>query len=180
MTELVVYDVADPGTPIETTSDPDRIAAVVQSIGAQFERWDAAAELSADADSGAVLAAYAGDIDRLKSLGGYQTADVMRMQPDHPDKEALRAKFCQEHTHSEDEVRFFVEGSGLFFLRADDKVYQIRCERNDLLLVPTGMRHWFDAGDAPEFTVIRLFTDTKGWIADYTGDDIAGRIQTAA
>lgn len=180
MTELVIYDVAKPATPIETTTDPEKIARAAESIGARFERWEAGAALSADADSDAVLDAYADDIERLKSIGGYQSADVMRMKPDHPDKEALRAKFCKEHTHSEDEVRFFVEGSGLFFLRAGDRVFQIRCERNDLLTVPTGMRHWFDAGDAPEFTVIRLFTDPSGWVAEYTGDDVADRIQGAA
>ena len=28
------------------------------------------------------------------------------MTPDHPDRDSLRCKFLEEHTHAEDEVRF--------------------------------------------------------------------------
>ena len=49
------------------------------------------------------------------------------------------------------------------------------CERNDLIGVPAGIRHWFDMGPAPRFTAIRLFTTPKGWVAKFTGDTIAAR-----
>ncbi len=90
-----------------------------------------------------------------------------------PDTTTLRAKFLDEHTHAEDEVRFFVEGSGAFYLHSQSKVYQVICETNDLLSVPAKTKHWFDMGDKPSFTAIRLFTDPKGWVAKFTGDPIA-------
>jgi 1,2-dihydroxy-3-keto-5-methylthiopentene dioxygenase len=99
--------------------------------------------------------------------------DVIRMHPEHPDREALRRKFLSEHRHTEDEVRFFVEGSGAFYLHADGKVFRTVCERGDLMSVPDGMPHWFDAGARPSFAAIRLFTNTEGWAAHYTGSDIA-------
>ncbi len=59
-----------------------------------------------------VIAAYRPEIDRLIQERGYQTVDVISMHPEHPQKEALRAKFLEEHRHNEDEVRFFVAGQG--------------------------------------------------------------------
>ncbi|PSD30561.1 hypothetical protein C7E12_07380, partial [Stenotrophomonas maltophilia] len=42
-----------------------------------------------------------------------------------------------EHFHKEDEVRFFVAGSGLFTLHVGDKVYEIeRAVKDDLIAVP--------------------------------------------
>jgi 1,2-dihydroxy-3-keto-5-methylthiopentene dioxygenase len=47
------------------------------------------------------------------------------------------------------------------------------CCRGDLMSVPTGVKHWFDMGPNPSFTVIRIFTDPAGWVAQFTGDKIA-------
>ncbi len=102
------------------------------------------------------------------------------MQPDHPNKEALRKKFLDEHTHSEDEVRFFVEGQGLFCIHKAGQVFLVLCEKGDLISVPEGTPHWFDMGSEPRFTAIRLFTHTEGWVARMTGNDIASRFPRAA
>src|SRR3569623_3109552 len=89
------------------------------------------------------------------------------------DSAAMRQKFLDEHVHSDFEVRFFVEGRGLFFIHADDKVYAIMCERGDLLSVPANTPHWVDLGAEPELKCIRLFTTPEGWVANYTGSPIA-------
>ena len=65
--------------------------------------------------------------------------------------------------------------SGAFYLRIGGKVYQTICTRGDLIGVPAGTKHWFDMGPDPEFAAIRLFTSTDGWVANFTGDDIASR-----
>ncbi|THD09958.1 1,2-dihydroxy-3-keto-5-methylthiopentene dioxygenase, partial [Rhodanobacter lindaniclasticus] len=113
--------------------------------------------------------------DRLMGEAGYQAVDVISLAPDHPDRAALRQKFLSEHTHSEDEVRFFVAGSGQFTLHLGDKVYDVLCEKGDLIGVPDGTRHWFDMSESPCFVAIRLFTNKEGWVANFTGDDIATR-----
>ncbi len=99
--------------------------------------------------------------------------DVLRVLPDNPKRTELRQKFLSEHTHVEDEVRFFVEGAGMFYLHIDDHVYMTLCERGDLIGVPDNVRHWFDLGASPCFTAIRFFTNTEGWVARYTGQPIA-------
>jgi 1,2-dihydroxy-3-keto-5-methylthiopentene dioxygenase len=104
---------------------------------------------------------------------GFQSVDVISLTPEHPDKDVLRQKFLNEHTHSDDEVRFFVEGEGLFYLHFDSAVYGVLCEKGDLISVPANTKHWFDMGPMPCFKCIRLFTSPDGWVANATGDDIA-------
>jgi len=87
----------------------------------------------------------------------------------------MRAKFLDEHYHKEDEVRFFVAGSGLFTLHVDNKVYEIECVQDDLIAVPDSTLHWFDMGDEPSFIAIRFFTEPDGWVGHFTGEEIAQR-----
>ncbi len=173
MSRLTIYPDTDPQNPVLDTTDGAEIAEALNAIGVRFERWDAGQDLPAEADDAAVMEAYAADIDRLKTENGYQAVDVIRIKPDNPQKDELRAKFLDEHTHSEDEVRFFVEGAGVFYLRVGGKVHMTLCERGDLISVPTGTQHWFDMGPAPHLTCIRLFTSKEGWVAQFTGDTIA-------
>lgn len=175
MTTLTVWSESTPQKPETVTTIPDEIAAILGRSGVLFERWTAGATLPPGADQDTILAAYASQVERLKTEGGYVVADVVRLARGTPNTAPMREKFLSEHTHSEDEVRFFVEGSGAFYLRLDGKVHQVICERDDLLSVPAGTRHWFDMGPDPFFCAIRLFTDEAGWVAQFTGDDIAGR-----
>ena len=175
MSRLRVFDQAEGDHARLDITDHAAIARSLAEVGVRFERWQASRVLPDAADEQAVLDAYRADIDRLKTEGGYRSVDVVRMRPDHPDKAAMRTKFLSEHAHSEDEVRFFVEGSGLFSLHIGEGVYLVTCERGDLISVPAGTKHWFDMGDSPRFAAIRLFLDPSGWVAKYTGDTIADR-----
>jgi 1,2-dihydroxy-3-keto-5-methylthiopentene dioxygenase len=170
---LRVYHDSDPSAPVLETSDGERIAAELAKAGVHFERWAADAELSPGADQASVIAAYRSSIDRLMRQGGYQSVDVIRIERGTPNTEPMRKKFLDEHRHSEDEVRFFVEGRGAFYLHVDGNVYQTICVKGDLISVPAGTRHWFDMGADPEFTAIRLFVNPDGWVANFTGDAIA-------
>jgi len=175
MSRLTVYPDTDASTPLLDTEDFGRIAGELAKIGVRIERWQADRSLADDADSSVIIDAYQAEIDRLVAKGGYQTWDVISMNPDHPEKEQFRSKFLDEHVHTEDEVRFFVRGQGLFTIHAGDKVYSVLCRKNDLMSVPANTRHWFDMGPNPAFTVIRLFNNPEGWVARFTGDEIAGR-----
>lgn len=174
MSRLRIYPVGDPAHVTLDTSDPAKIAEALAPLDVTFEQWPSR-PIPAGADQEAVLAAFAPEVERLKAAKGYQSVDVIRMQPDHPEKAVLRTKFLSEHRHAEDEVRFFVEGEGLFVLRDDEQVYAVLCTQDDLISVPAGTRHWFDMGPEPKFTAIRLFINPDGWIANFTGDAIADR-----
>ncbi|MGB6986863.1 MAG: hypothetical protein WBD74_12885 [Candidatus Aquilonibacter sp.] len=170
---LRVWNDSDPGTLLVDTSDGERIAQELNVVGVRFERWAADAELPKGADQQTVLDAYKSSIDKLVDECGYQTLDVIRLERGTPNTEPMRKKFLDEHQHSEDEVRFFVEGRGAFYLHLNDRVYQTVCVKGDLISVPAGTKHWFDMGADPEFTAIRLFNNQEGWVANFTGDAIA-------
>lgn len=175
MSSLTIFHDDDPAAPAAVLHDHAAIRAALAPYGVAFERVTSLVDLAEDATSDAVLAAYAPFIDAEKRARGYKTADVVRIVRGQPNTEPMRAKFLEEHTHSEDEARLFAEGSGAFYLHLEAKVLQIVCERGDYVRVPAGTRHWFDMGPRPFFTAVRLFTDPAGWVAAFTGDAIAGR-----
>lgn len=165
---------ADPGAFRDFTAFEDIVAAAARS-GVRFERWRADRALSEGATQGDVLAAYRERVERLQQECGFVKADVVRVTPETPNHPALREKFLEEHTHAEDEARFFVEGAGLFVIHRAPSVICVLCEAGDLIDVPAGTPHWFDMGPRPRFTAIRLFTSPEGWVARFTGSDIARR-----
>jgi len=175
MSRLTVFPEDSAARPERDTTDALEIERALRNIDVRFDRWQASRELAASDGDTEVLGAYQGEIDKLKHDGGYQSVDVVRLLPDNPKRGEMRTKFLDEHTHDDDEVRFFVDGSGMFYLRASGKVHLMLCQRDDLISVPAGMRHWFDMGPAPRFTAVRLFTTPEGWVARFTGDTIAKR-----
>ncbi|MBW0149526.1 1,2-dihydroxy-3-keto-5-methylthiopentene dioxygenase [Marinobacter arenosus] len=175
MTTLSIFNQSQPETAQTVTENPSEIQKLLAEKGIRFEQWPTR-DLPAEASQDDILDAYQSEVAALKAECGFQTADVISLNPDNPQKDAFRQKFLDEHTHSEDEVRFFVRGQGLFYLHLEDQVYAVLCQKNDLISVPNGTRHWFDMGPEPRFTCIRLFTNPEGWVADFTGEDIAARL----
>lgn len=175
MSKLRIFRDDHPAAPERTLTDGPAITRALAAEGVLFERWSADVELAPNDGQDKVLAAYAGPIGRLRAANGYQSADVVRMVPDAPNRVEARQKFLREHQHAEDEVRFFVEGIGSFYLHLGPRIFQVICERGDLISVPAATRHWFDMGPVPRFTAIRLFTNPDGWVANFTGAAIAER-----
>ena len=175
MSRLTIYTDDAPDLPVLRAEDVDTIARELAAIGVRFERWDSPVALSPDDDADTILAAYRPYLDRLMGESGAGTADVIKLRPETPNREAIRAKFLSEHTHTEDEVRFFVHGKGNFVLHVEGRIYDAQCTAGDLISVPNGTMHWFDAGEPPFVTALRVFTDTTGWVAHYTGDSVAER-----
>lgn len=173
MTYLTVFPDTDATNPTVQTEDPKVIEQTLAQHNVLFERWIAHTPITKDADQAAIMQAYEHDIERLKALGGYQTVDVVSLFPDNPNKIELRKKFLDEHIHTEDEVRFFVRGRGVFYLHSQQQVVAVLCEQGDLISVPARTAHWFDMGADPEFTAIRFFNNEEGWVAQHTGDTIA-------
>jgi 1,2-dihydroxy-3-keto-5-methylthiopentene dioxygenase len=175
MSRLTVYRDDAPGTPVVATEDVAEIARELSAIGVRFERWTSPVTLSPEDGTEAILAAYKPYLDELMGSIGAGSSDVIKLTPDHPQARALREKFLPEHTHTEDEVRFFVDGSGNFIMHVDGRVWDAHCVQGDLISVPAHTQHWFDAGDKPFFTALRVFSDTSGWVAHFTGDAISAR-----
>lgn len=153
------------------------IGQFLQTRGVGYEYRPAEA-LHADGADAEILRTQDYWLKPFMEQNGYRTADVIRVTPMTPNVSAIRDKFLREHTHSEDEVRFFVEGEGLFWFHnetPEDEVFSVRCSAGDLLTVPADTKHWFDLGHAPRLCAIRIFTDQAGWVPHYTQSGIEQR-----
>lgn len=157
-------------------SDPAVIRDFLEERGIWFDQWTADFPLEADADQETVLAAYRHVLEPFMKENGYTTADVININAHTPNYPAVRNKFLSEHQHTEDEVRFFVDGQGTFWFNLDngvDSVFNVVCQAGDLIAVPALTRHWFDAGiENPSVKAIRLFIDQSGWVPHYTESGI--------
>jgi 1,2-dihydroxy-3-keto-5-methylthiopentene dioxygenase len=148
---------------------PGVVVSFLATHGIDYERWTLDRPVGEDATSEQVLQAYAPEIDALKARGGYRTADVIDVHPHTPNLDAMLAKFSREHWHDEDEVRFIVEGRGLFHIHpVGGPVFALEVEAGDLIRVPRGTHHWFDLCRERRIRAIRLFQDTSGWTPHYT------------
>src|SRR5688572_14658661 len=161
--------------PAEHTTLTDRadVTAFLAARGIDYERWTPSHEIGIDAPAEQILAAYSHEIDGLKARGGYVTADVIDVKPETPNLDVMLAKFNREHWHDEDEVRFIIEGRGLFHIHpAAGPVFAIEVEAGDLIRVPRGTHHWFDLCVDRRIRAIRLFQDKAGWTPHYSGSQV--------
>jgi len=169
---MAILRYPDTGRIIEPEAE---MRAELASAGVEYERWSLD-RVPASSSAEAVLVAYAVEIDEMKRRGGYVTADVIDVTPETPNLDAMLARFDKEHTHSEDEVRFILDGRGIFFLalggsRAEG-VAAVEVYPGDMLRVPRGTRHWFTLCADKRIRAIRWFQQTEGWTPHYTGSGV--------
>ena len=162
----------------QTLDGQEAVSNFLATYGITYERWESTRTVPADADGATVLQIYADKIDMLKARGGYTTADVIDVTPATPNLDAMLAKFSIEHWHDEDEVRFIVEGRGLFHVHPPDgPVFAIEVQAGDLISVPRGTHHWFDLCADRRIRAIRLFQDPSGWTPHYTSSGVDANFQ---
>ncbi len=168
---MAVLTIPSLGKILEKPSD---IKQYLNERGVFFAQWEASVVFDDSASSEEILDAYKHELEPYMQANGYHTADVISINKLTENYEAIRAKFLSEHTHSEDEVRFFVDGQGLFWFNLDGHdVFNVLCQSGDLISVPAGTKHWFDAGESNPFVkAIRIFIDMSGWVPEYTHSGI--------
>ncbi len=154
--------------------EADSIALFLKDYGIFFEQWPVAGRIGEGASATGILEAYEPEIAELKERGGYITADVIDVTADTPNLQAMLDRFNKEHTHAEDEVRFIVEGRGLFHIHPPNgPVFAIEVAAGDLINVPAGTKHWFDLCSDRRIRAIRLFREQAGWTPEYTESGVA-------
>ncbi len=149
-------------------SDVEEMREFLKPFGIWYEKWDVEGRIGPEATDEEILSAYEPEINRLKAEGGFVTADVINVKPTTPNLDTMLNKFNKEHTHSEDEIRFTVYGSGVFHINPENgPVFAITVESGDLVNVPRGTQHWFNLCDNRTIRCIRLFEDMSGWTPHY-------------
>lgn len=111
---------------------------------------------------------FQGSLDALKEARGYVEQDEIVLHPETPNLTGICDKFKDEHFHTDDEVRFVLEGEGIFDIRSvDDDWMRVTVTAGDLIVVPKDCHHRFFLTDMKMIRCVRLFKDTSGWTAHY-------------
>ena len=152
---------------------PEEIREFLSQYNIEFEQWDVGGRIDETATNEEILEAYKPEIERLKAAHGFVTADVINVSPETPGLDDMLQKFDKEHLHTEDEVRFTVEGSGVFHINPETApVFSVTVESGDLISVPKGTHHWFNLCTTKRIRCIRLFEDMSGWAPQYMEEPV--------
>ncbi|MBE9028430.1 cupin domain-containing protein [filamentous cyanobacterium LEGE 11480] len=118
--------------------------------------------------------------EQMKAEAGYTSRDLIVIHPEVPGLDVMLAKFDKIHTHADDEVRYIVEGEGIFgFVRPDGSQVELTVQAEEYINVPAGTEHWFYLTAAKRIKAVRYFIGTDGWVPEYTGTAIAFRDSAA-
>ena len=108
------------------------------------------------------------EMARIKRERGYVEEDEVALMPDTPNLDAICAKFDKEHFHTLDEVRFVVDGEGIFDVRdKKDRWVRIEVDKGDLIIIPANTYHRFFLKDSKKIRCVRLFLNNEGWTPLY-------------
>jgi 1,2-dihydroxy-3-keto-5-methylthiopentene dioxygenase len=146
----------------------------LSEVGVQIERWPTLTHLSsAPILEDDVFKIYGKEITRIKAEYNYSQVDFTTMKPNDAFAISVRGRNLSEHTHDEDEARFFLSGKVLIYINIDQKIHILECTKGDFVIIPAGVKHWVDIGPKPEFSVIRWFNSKKAFVNNFTSGFVA-------
>jgi 1,2-dihydroxy-3-keto-5-methylthiopentene dioxygenase len=160
----------------------ENVAQYLETQGIIYEHWDITklpVELKEDYNvtaelQQAILDVFRPEIDALSEKRGYKSSDIVVLSKETPNLEELLVKFVAEHHHTEDEVRFIVDGEGIFTIKGpkDGVYFDVILYPGDLISVPANTRHWFTLTDLRKVKAIRIFESKDGWVAVYDESEL--------
>ncbi|MFM7449189.1 MAG: 1,2-dihydroxy-3-keto-5-methylthiopentene dioxygenase [Leptolyngbyaceae cyanobacterium] len=167
-------------------TDLQSIAAELAPLQIQLNRWPVGddarllqllvQEQLADSEKEQVLTGLDGYFHQLQQTAAYQSRDLIVLHPATPNLDDLLAKFNRIHIHVDDEVRYILNGAGVFgFVRPDLSQVELTVEAEEYINVPAGTEHWFYLTPQSRIKAIRYFTGTVGSTPQYTGTEIHAR-----
>lgn len=174
MSRLSVYHQSHPAQPNKVLSHADDIASTLAEIGVAFAHWPVSDGLLPGCSVETVASACQESIARLQE-GGYAHVEVLSVKGDQASQLTLRERYLAEHSLAGQQGNWCIAGRCLFSLHVGDYVYEVLCERGDLLTLPAGCLHWLDIGERPNLIVVRLFAEPQGWVAQFSGDGLASQ-----
>jgi len=126
-----------------------------------------------DAEKEQVLVGLDHYFEQLKSDLGYTSRDLIVLHSEVPNLDMMLSKFNKVHTHADDEVRYIVDGEGVFgFVRPDGSQVELTVQPSEYINVPAGTEHWFYLTDRRRVKAVRYFAGSEGWTPEYTNTPI--------
>lgn len=161
MSCLTVYHQSSPEHPNKLLSHAEDIASTLAAVGVQFSQVAVQQPVIAGTASAEVIAANRVQIDQLMSTYGYAAAEVLSLCDERGEGSELARALRQEQLCPSAHLHYYLAGRGVLALHIGEYVYSLLCEKNDLVLLPAGTAHWFDAGEHPRFAVLRMFNSPQ-------------------
>lgn len=166
-----------------TYTQPEDISQKLALLNVQLNYWTVgnnselnrllAQDSLTDTEKEEVLQALDHYFEQLKQTAGYQARDLIVLNPDTPNLNTLLSKFNRCHTHADDEVRYIVAGEGVFgFVLPDGMQVELTIQPEEYINVPAETEHWFYLTEQSKIKAVRYFTNTDGWLPEYTNTEI--------
>jgi len=172
VSRLSVYPQNLPEQPNKVLGHADDIARTLAEVGVGFTQCPVAAVVVPGLDV-ATLNAECQALTQPLLAQGYVIDEVISLKAADAQALALRARFGAEFRLGGEHTSLFVAGRGLVSVHLDEHVYELLCERGDLLTLPAGTRHWLDFGERANVALIRLNKPAQSEAMQLTGDAIA-------
>lgn len=173
MPSLSVFSASLPQQPGKVFGWPEHVSATLAELGVYYAHCLPVTPLNKTSNDAEVLDAYAAPVAQMLGMGAGLSAQVVRISHGQAPLDAPHGHCLDEHSHSEDERHLFVAGQALLSLHAGEMVFQLLCERGDLLVIPAGTRHWLDVGSQENCVLIRVLGSVEGGQVTLSGDPIA-------
>lgn len=106
------------------------------------------------------------ELDRIRKERKYTFNDEISSDK-IPNLAEKLDNFMIEHIHDDEEIRYFLDGSGYFDVRdgldAGERWIRVHCQPGDMMVLPAGIYHRFVPDDKMKFHVMRLFQGEPVW-----------------
>ncbi|MDZ4725767.1 MAG: cupin domain-containing protein [Leptospira sp.] len=123
-----------------------------------------------DAEKENLLSGLEYRFEELKSKFGYMARDLVVLHDEVPGINDILAKFDKLHYHTDEEVRYIVDGSGVFGFIIDGDKFEVHVSKGDFISIPQNTNHWFTLDDKKRIKAVRYFKDNSGWVPVYVDE----------
>jgi 1,2-dihydroxy-3-keto-5-methylthiopentene dioxygenase len=105
------------------------------------------------------------DLAQIRKDRSYDYHDVIEVSPGKLENYEQKIKnFFEEHIHTDEEIRYCLNGSGYFDIRdSEDKWIRIWVHKGDCIVLPAGCYHRFTLDEENYIKVMRLFVGEPVW-----------------
>lgn len=120
-----------------------------------------------DSEKAEVLSGLEYRFDQLKKNFGYKSRDLVVLHSEVPGIQDMLAKFDKLHFHTDEEVRYIIDGTGIFGFSIAGSKFQVHVEKGDFISIPQNTHHWFTLDSNLKIKAVRYFKDNTGWTPIY-------------
>jgi 1,2-dihydroxy-3-keto-5-methylthiopentene dioxygenase len=159
----------------ETLTDSKQIQDFLAKKGINYESFATPEALNVllkqkglnDSEKEEVLAGLEYRFEDLKKKYNYRARDLVVLHDEVPGISDMLAKFDKLHYHTDEEVRYIIDGSGVFgFIIAGEK-FEVHVSKGDFVSIPQNTNHWFTLDAEKRIKAVRYFKDNSGWVPVY-------------